>query len=192
MVFTRTLSGLNTFELLPGRTDLTFVDLGGSLGDPFPVLMIYVNNVSEATTYDFETDEVSGVATIKYSYQGSVMRKQEITDISTSSPILIMQDEVSPTAYAYVDDTDIGYPDLPQHTKSGRQEINYRNDLRMPAVQFAGEDETGVIVKLGGVYRHAIKGNWHFFSDAIICDTISFFVRRRIKSGLYVESYNFL
>jgi len=183
---------MGTLLAMPGELSLNFVDIGGTVADPFPIIRFSMNNPSEATTYDFETEEVSGVCTIKYIYEGSVMRKQEMTDPSVCSPILIMQDVFSPVAYVYPDDTNLSYPGEPQISKSNRQEINYRSDIRLVAIQV---DSDGVPISepnLGGLYRYAVKGNWHFFSNSVICDTVSIFVRRRIKSGVQLNVFNFL
>lgn len=191
-MFTRNISFLLNQEIFAGETTFDFVSLGGNILDAFPFFTLSMNNISEAGTYDFETEEVSQVATIKYLFNGAVVRKDEMTDSFIMSPLLIMQDIISPVAYVYPDDTDIEYPDEPQTSKSGKQEINYNKSIRLPAIQV---EEDGVPLTdfvLGGIARYAIKGNWHFFANSIICDTVSIFVRRRIKTGLVITAYNFL
>lgn len=191
-MFTRNISELLVEQLFPGETTFDFVSMGGSLVDPFLFFTLSMNNISEAGTFDFETEEVSQVATIKYLYNGAVMRKDEMTDAFINSPLLIMQDQFAPMAYAYADDTNQPYPSEPHLSKSGRQELNYRFDVRLPAVKFEDPENVDAGIVLGGVYRYAIKGNWHYFANSVICDTISIFVRRRIKSGLILNAYNFL
>lgn len=192
MVFTRNIVNLGTFNALPGELTITFPDIGGSFIDPFPILRFTVVNPSESGTFDFETEEVSGVATVKYLYNNGVMRKQEITDIITSSPILVMQDVFSPIAYIYPDDTTLEEIDEFQQSKSRKQEILIPSDYALPVIQTPLGEIPDFTPDWRGVRRYGVKGNWHYFSDSIICDTVSIFVRRRIKSGLMIEAINFL
>ena len=191
-MFTRTITSMGGFTAYPGELTLNFVDIGGSQIDPFPMLQFSMINPSEAETYDFETEEVSGVCTVKYLYRNHVMRKQELTDVLVSSPILIMQDLFSPIAYLYPDKSQTEAIDEFQQSKSGRQEVEIPSNYGLPIAKYPYLVDGTLDPIFASVRRYAIKGNWHFFSDSIICDTISIFVRRRIKSGIQIQAFNFL
>lgn len=192
MVFTRSITPIMSMTVLPGKTSYAFTDLGGSAIDPFLLLTIDVLDLAEVGTYDFETDELSGIGTIKFSYLSHIREKIRLTEEKTLTPLLIMQDLSSPLAYVYPDTTAVGYPEENYYTKSGKQELNYPRPGGLPLILEEHFTAIGDITLIASIPRYAIKGNWHFFANSIVCDIIEFNIRPRLKTGLLVTSYSFL
>jgi len=191
MVFQRNIYQESDQIVYPGKLSLTFPELGGTKVTPFLFLTAVVENMNQVLTYDYETEEVSGIGVIKFILRECVTKKIVLTELRTATPLLSMQDIFSPIAYLYPDTTAVTYPSGPENTKSDRQELNYSSEIGLPVI-VGTHFETTETATFSGIPRYAIKGNWHFFGEAILCDRIDIFIRPKIVSGVRISSYSFL
>lgn len=191
-MFIRSLFPLISVELMPGRHDFTWLDLGGHQTASYLFVYIAVLNSSEVETYDFETDEVTGVGVINYNLFNGPCRTDQINYVEKCTPLLVMTDITTPKEYIYADLAGGELQEELEQSKSSRNDYYNDGQAHLPVLKVT---ELGGIIELAnfaGVARYAIKPNHQFFASSILCSSISVYIRRRIKSGVQLEAYSFL